>query len=369
MLKRIWALIKKEFFIIWRDPKSRSLIIIPPLLQLFVFAHAVTMEIKNIDMAIWDQNQTAQSRELIAKFDNSKWFRHIILTDRIEDIERNINTQNVQIGMIIPPDFSKKLSTKKPTQIQIIVDGRQTNSAAIGSNYASQIINAFEDEYYLNTKKTGPNIAVEVRNWYNPNLMFVWYTVISLLSLLALMITLLLTALSIAREREIGTFDQLIVSPLSAFEILVGKTIPPLGIAVCLTAFMTTIAINVFKIPFRGSFLVFLFATIVTLLSIVGIGLFISSICKTQQQAILGVFTFQMPAVILSGFVSPVENMPLFFQYLSYFDPIRFFMVITKGLFLKGMPFIDVFHNLIPLMIIAVFTLSAAWWMFKQKLD
>lgn len=190
-----------------------------------------------------------------------------------------------------------------------------------------------------------------------------------IIAMLALVITLLLTALSIAREREMGTFDQLIVSPLSSFEILLGKTIPPLIIALILTLIMTLIVITCFKVPFAGSIWLFLLAVFISLLSIVGVGLFISSISKTQQQAILGVITFQMPAVLLSGFISPIEDMPLFWQYLTWLNPVRFFMVLTRGIFLKGMGFQDVFVNLIPLIIIAIITLSLAGWTFKRKLD
>lgn len=187
--------------------------------------------------------------------------------------------------------------------------------------------------------------------------------------MLALVITLLLTALSIAREREMGTFDQLIVSPLTSFEILLGKTIPPLVIAMCLTCIMTVIVITAFKIPFMGSFLLFFVSIFISLLSIVGVGLFISSICKTQQQAILGVITFQMPAILLSGFISPIEDMPKFLQYLTLINPIRFFMLLTRGIFLKGMSFHDVFINWIPLILIAIITLSLAMLTFKRKLD
>lgn len=369
MLRRIISLIKKEFAVIWRDPKSRALIIFPPLMQLLIFAHAVTMEVKNIDVAFWDKSQTPQSRNLAEMFHSSKWFRKIYFIQSDVELKKDINTQKVQMALIIPSDFAKNILNKKNTDIQIIVDGRQTNSAAIGSSYATEIIKNYETEFAkFNIKKTG-SINFQVRNKYNPNLIFMWYTVVSLMAILALVITLLLTALSIARERERGTFDQLIVSPLSPFEILIGKIIPPLCIAVLLTIFMMFIAINCFKTPFTGSFFVFIIATIFSLLSIVGIGLFISSICFTQQQAILGCFLFQSPAVILCGFVSPIEDMPKIFQYLTCINPLRFFMVITKGLFFKNMPTSEVLVNLFPLMIIAIFTLSLATWSFKRQLD
>lgn len=248
------------------------------------------------------------------------------------------------------------------------INGRtyKINSATIAGNYASQIINSYTEEV---SKTTGATITPVVKNWYNPNLEYRWYLLTVIVAMLALVITLLWTALSIAREREMGTFDQLVVSPLSSFEILAGKTIPPLVIAMGLTCFMVLMVVLFFKIKFMGSISIFLLAVFVSLLSIVGVGLFISSICKTQQQAILRVITFQMPAVLLSGFISPIEDMPIVLQYLTYLNPVRFFMLLSQNIFLKGMGLTDVMINLIPLIGIAIITLTRASWTFKRKLD
>lgn len=366
MFSRLLPLIKKEFLSIWKDPKSRMLILVPPILQLLIFANAITMEVKNIDMAVLDRNNTQESRELLSRFENSKWFRKIVYVKNEKEIKKKIDTQQVQIALEISNDFAASIKAQKPVSMQIIVDGRQTNSASIAGAYASQIINSYSREV---SPPGGSVINAVIRNWFNPNLEYQWYVLVTLVTLLALVVTLLLTSLSIARERELGTFDQLIVSPLNSFEILAGKTIPPLIIAIILTCFMTGMAIVLFDVPFVGSFWLFLLSTVVALLSIVGVGLFISSLCKTQQQAILGAFTFQMPAILLSGFISPVEDMPAFFQYLTYLDPIRFYILIAKGLFLKGMSVQDVFANLIPLLFIAALTLFVASRTFKRQLD
>lgn len=369
MFRRIVSLIKKEFILIWKDPRSRTLIIVPPLLQLLIFAHAATMEVRNIDMAVLDRSQTLQSRNLISEFQHSKWFEHIILVDNEDQVAKMIRTRKVQLALTINTDFAKKLMQNKPTSVQVILDGRQTNVAGIANGYVASIVSQYENEYFPQRAKAFPMINLEVRNWFNPNLIFLWYTVISLITILATTIALILTALSIAREREMGTFDQLIVSPLSSFEILLGKTIPPLIISIALTTLMGLFAIFVFKIPFKGSLILFYFSMIVYLLSMLGIGLFISSICKTQQQAILGAFAFQMPAILLSGYISPIEDMPMIFQSITWVNPIRFFLVIIKGVTLKDMPVEYVIQNLIPLMCIAVLTLFAAGWMFKRNLD
>lgn len=369
MLKRILALIRKEFLSIWKDPRSRMLIVVPPLLQLLIFSHAATMEIRNIDMAVLDKSQTLQSRDLISEFQHSKWFRNIVIAENENQVAKLIRSRKVQMAITINTDFAKKLKQNRPTTIQVILDGRQTNTASIENGYAASIVAQYEAEHFPQRLKNTPQINLEIRNWYNPNLIFIWYTIISLITILATSIGLVLTALSIAREREMGTFDQLIVSPLSSFEILIGKTVPPLILSLILASMMGVFAMLFFQVPFRGSLVLYYISMTVYLLSILGIGLFISSICKTQQQAILGAFTFQMPAILLSGYISPIEDMPRIFQHLTLLNPVRFFLVIMKGICLKDMPAQYVFQNLIPLIIIAVLTLSAASWMFKRNLD
>ncbi|MDD3435739.1 MAG: ABC transporter permease [Candidatus Gastranaerophilales bacterium] len=366
-IRRIISLIKKEFILIWKDPNSRMLIIVPPLLQLFIFAHAATMEVRNIDMAVLDKSQTLQSRNLISEFQHSKWFKKIILVENENQVAQMIKAKKVQIALCLNTDFATRLLSNKQTNVQLILDGRQTNLAGIVNGYATTIIGQYEAQYF--PKRNVPKINIEIRNWFNPNLIFLWYTVVSLVTILATSIALVLTALSIAREREMGTFDQLIVSPLSSFEILMGKIIPPLIISLILATIMGIFTNIFFQVPFVGSVPLYYFSMLIYLLSVLGIGLFISSICKTQQQAILGAFTFQMPAILLSGYISPVEDMPMFFQTITWLNPVRFFLVIMKGVCLKNMPAEYVYQNLIPLIFIAILTLSAASWMFKRNLD
>ncbi len=363
-LRRIIALVKKEFITIWKDPKSRGIIVMLPLMQLLIFANAVTMEVKNIDMAVIDHDNSVESRELLSRFENSPRFRNVYYVQNDNEMREKLDTQKAQIGLYINNDFSTNVKAQKPTDVLIVADGRQTNVAGIGSGYASQIVAGYGSEI---TQNKGASINLAIRNWFNPNLDYKWYILTIILAMLSVVVSLILTALSIAREREMGTFDQLIVSPLSSFEILLGKTIPPLIIAMCLTTIMTTIIIFAFKVPFAGSFILLLCSIFVALLSIVGVGLFISSVCKTQQQAILSVMTFMMPAMLLSGFISPIEDMPKLVQVFTYANPVRFFMVLTRGIFLKGMTLADAFVNWIPLIIIAIVTLSLASWTFKKK--
>lgn len=268
-LRRVFALIKKEFITIWKDPKSRNIIIAMPIMQLLIFANAITMEVKNIDVAVIDRDNSVESRELLSRFENSPRFRKFYYVHNENELKEKVDTQKVQVGLYIDNNFSKNIKGQIPVNILVITDGRQTNSASIAGGYASQIINGYNLEI---SKNKGAEINPVIRNWYNPNLEYRWYILTVLIAMLALVITILLTALSIARERELGTFDQLIVSPLSSFEILLGKTVPPLIIAMGLTCLMTVIVITCFRVPFAGSIVLFLIAIFVSLLSIVGVG-------------------------------------------------------------------------------------------------
>ncbi|MBQ2611939.1 ABC transporter permease [bacterium] len=364
-LRRVLALIKKEFITIWNDPKTKGIIIGMPIMQLLIFSNAVTMEVQNIDTVVLDRSNSVESRELLSRFENSSRFRTFYYVENEDEFQKKLDIQQAQVGINIQNDFTRGIKSGKGSTVQIIADGRQTNSAAIGAGYASQIIAGYNAEL---TGNKGTEINATVRNWFNPNLEYKWYILTVIVAMLALVTTLILTALSVARERELGTFDQLIVSPLSSFEILLGKSIPPLIIAMTLTMFMVGIIVTFFHIPFVGNLFLFLISIFISLLAIVGVGLYISAICNTQQQAILSAMTFMMPSVLLSGFISPVEDMPVFLQYLTYLNPVRFFMVLTRGIFLKGMGIDEVITNIIPLLVIASITLTLAGRTFKRKL-
>ena len=365
-LYRVIALIKKEFITIWQDPKSKGIIVGLPIMQLLIFSNAATMEVRNIDVTVLDRSQSIESRELLSRFEFSPHFRNFYYVDSEADLKENIDTQRVQLGISIQNDFSRKLRARENTQVLVVSDGRQTNSAAIAAGYASQIISSYNEELVREPKAA---VKTTVRNWFNPNLEYKWYILTSIVAMLSLVSTLILTAMSIAREREQETFDQLIVSPLSSFEILLGKSVPPMLIAMTLTSIMVGILVIFFKVPFEGSLILFFISIFISLLAIVGVGLLISTICNTQQQAILSTMSFIMPAVLLSGFISPIEDMPVFLQYITYINPVRFFMALTKGIILKGMGFYDVLKNVIPLLIIALSTLTTATVTFKGKLS
>ena len=235
--------------------------------------------------------------------------------------------------------------------------------------YIAQIAKTYEQEIHAGRGRSSSPTAIVDRNWFNENLIYLWFTVPSLVGILAMLITLIVTALSIARERELGTFDQLLVSPLMPHEILIGKTVPAVVIGMGEGLLIFAVGVSLFGVPYRGSFLLLLFALFIFVLSIAGIGLFLSALSKTQQQAILGAFVFKVPAITLSGYAAPVENMPGWLQSASWINPLKHFLVITKGLFLKDMSFVDVWTNTWPLLVIGFFTVSLSGWFFARRLE
>jgi len=367
MLTRLRALIIKELLNILRDPKSRTVLIVPPIIQIFVFSFAMTMEAKNIHLGVLNLDAGRAGVELVQRFQNAKTFSRILTLKGQAEIQPVLDEQQALAVLVVPADFSRRMESGETAPVQLLLDGRKTNTAQIVQGYAQRILDGFLMD---RNPDVGRRPAVLLtRHWFNPNLEFMWFTVPSLICILSTIISLILTALSVAREREMGTFEQLLVSPLQPIEILVGKALPALFLALCSASLLLAIAIFVFRIPFQGSLALLYGALVVFLLSIVGIGLFISSLSMTQQQAILGAFVFMPPAVILSGFATPIENMPPWLQEVTLVNPLRWFMIIVRGIFLKDMPPADVLANTLPMVAIAVTTLTAATWLFKRRME
>jgi ABC-2 type transport system permease protein len=268
----------------------------------------------------------------------------------------------------IGSDFTRELSTGQPARVQLLLDGRRSNAAQLVAGYASEIVARYNAEVVLDHHPL-PASEVVARVWFNPNLEPTWSTVPGLVAILTTTMGLMVTALSVARERELGTFEQLLVSPLSPTEIIIGKTLPAMLVGILEASGMVLVGVLVFRIPFTGSLGLLYLGMVVYLGAVIGIGLFVSSLAKTQQQAILGAFVFMVPAILLSGFASPIENMPDWLQTLTLANPVRHFMVIAKGVFLKDMPALEVARNLLPLLVIASVTLSTAIWLFRRRME
>ena len=352
MFHRLWTLIRKELQSLLREPQTRAILIMPVLIQVLLFPFAATLEVTNATIAIYNEDSGRHAVELTQRFARAKAFTHVLL---------------LQSPQAIPADFSRNLDNYQTAPLQLLLDGRNSNSAQIAANYLQQIVKNYQQEL-LEGKAKPNNSELVVRYWYNPNLDYKWFVVPSLIAMITTIGVMIVTSLSVAREREQGTLDQLLVSPLATWQIFVGKAVPALIVATLQATIVLAIGLWAYQIPFAGSLLLFYFTMVIYGLSLVGFGLLISSLCATQQQAFIGVFVFMMPAILLSGYVSPVENMPQWLQDLTWINPIRHFTDITKQIYLKDASLEIVWGSLWPLLVIAATTGSAAYAMFRRKI-
>lgn len=374
MWRRLKALIVKELLAVFRDPRSRFVLIGPPIIQLFLFSYAATLDVTNVDIGVVNHDAGRWSAELLQRIDGAPAFREIKPLPDLTAARRAIDNQRVIAVLHFDDTFSRNVISGRQARVQVLLDGRRSNASQIVAGYLNEIASgltaaspvAITPSSYGDGNNTSP---VAVRHWFNPNLSDFWFIVPSLLGTLTLLIALVVTGQSVARERELGTFDQLMVSPLHVHEIIVGKTMPPLIIGLVQTTAFLALAIYFFQIPFRGSVLLIYAGAFFFLSSAIGIGLFISSLSHTQQQAFLGSFLFIAPAILLSGFATPIENMPNWLQTFTLINPLRHYLVIVRGVFLKAMPASEVAANVLPLVLIAFFTLTIAGWLFRARME
>jgi ABC-2 type transport system permease protein len=364
------ALIIKEILAVWRDKKSRIVLIGPPLIQLIILTHAATLDVSNISIGVHNQDAGWYSHELIQRMKGSPYFSHVYEFNNHKEVRDAIDTQKVLASLQFQQNFSRLVNEGRQAPIQIILDGRKSNASQIVSGYLSLILQNFNTDILRRKGVQVPEpIDIEFRAFFNPNLDYVLYTVPCLVGILSMILALSVTAMSVSRERENGTFDQLLVSPLQPSQILIGKMVPAMMIGMGESTLLMIFALILFDVPFTGSFILLYFSMFIFLLSIVGVGLFISSISKTQQQSILGTFIFMVPTMLLSGYATPIENMPHWLQPFTNLIPISYFLIIIKGIFLKNLPAEDVFMSAWPMALIAIFTLSLAGWMFHRRLE
>lgn len=368
MWQRILALTLKEFLALLKDKRSRFVIIIPPLIQLLVFGYAATFDLKHVPFAVFNEDRGVAARELVAAFSGSPSFAQVAQLGQEGEIAPVIDRKQVLMVIRIGQDFSADLLSGQPAKLQVIVDGRNSNTAQLVVSYARSIVNQFNREWILQQGGTPPSAHVEMRAWFNPNLESRWFFLPGIVGLLTLLVTMLVTALSVAREREQGTFDQLLVTPLRPVEILIGKALPGFLIGLTEATLITLVAVFWFHIPLLGSLLTLYTGVLLFLMSAVGIGLMISSLAVTQQQGLLGAFFFMVPAIILSGFATPIANMPEAVQHLTLLNPMRYFLIVLRGVFLEGTPFHLFIHHFLAMAAIGVTTLTIATLMFRHRM-
>jgi ABC-2 type transport system permease protein len=367
-VQRIRALVVKEFLALLKDRKTRMVVFVPPVIQLLVFGYAATYDLIQVPYGVYNEDGGAPSRDLLAGFSGSKNFRQVAqITDHTQ-IASLIDGKKVLLVLHIGRHFSGDLLSQGNADLQVIVDGRNSNTAMLVLSYAREIVKRFNAQWISKRGGDGFPAVLQVRSWFNPNLLSRWFFVPGIVGLLTLVVTVLVTALSVAREREQGTFDQLLVTPLRPAEILVGKALPGFIIGLFEATLITLVAVFWFKVPLLGSLGTLYAGVILFLLSAIGVGLMISSLAVTQQQGLLGAFLFLVPSVILSGFATPIANMPQVVQHLTLLNPMRYFMVILRGVFLEGLPFDALMDQCWPMAVIGVLNLIVAGWLFRHRM-
>ncbi len=363
---RIVALTWKELLAILKDPRSRATLFIPPIMQSLIFGYAATYDLTDVPYAVLDRDRSVASRELLARLDGSGIFHRVAELDREADVKNYINERRALIVIQIDRDFEKQLQANIPTDVQVIADGRNSNTAATAVGYLGAVVDTFNANWRTTHSQTGPAVRVTTRAWYNPNLETRWNMIPGMIGTLTLLQTLLLTALSVAREREQGTFDQLLVTPFRPVEIMVGKALPAVLVGIVQATAVLLVAQLWFHIPFAGSYLTLYAGLALFLLAAVGIGLLVSSVVATMQQALLFSFMLVMPFSLLSGLTTPLSSMPESFQYLTLVNPLRYAIDLTHRVYLEGAGLDRLVPDLWPLAVMAAVTLSAAAWMFRR---
>ncbi len=364
----IRSLARKEFLALMRDKRSRIVIIVPPIIQLFIFGFAATYDLNDVPVAVYNEDSGGASRELLARIEGSPHFSVLHRIGSDAGIAPLIDDRKVLLVVRFSKRFSADMARGDPASLQIVIDGRNSNTAMIALNYLRSVVLDFNRDWQQRHGQTGPPATLEMRAWYNENLQSRWFIVPGIVGSLMLVVTLLVTALSVAREREQGTFDQLLVTPLRPLELLVGKAIPGMVIGLLEATLIIVLMVWFFEVPLRGSLPALYLGILLFLAATVGVGLMISSIAVTQQQAILGAFLFVVPAIILSGFTTPIANMPEVVQWLTQLNPLRYFLVIVRGVTLEGDGFALLFHQFWPMVIIAAATLTMAGWLFRHRM-
>ncbi|HNX22806.1 MAG TPA: ABC transporter permease [Spirochaetota bacterium] len=375
------SLIVKEFKQILRDKKMKAMLFGSPVLMLLIFGYAVNTDISEIKMVVLDGDKSSESRELLRKFTASGYFTHYASLESPDEAAYYIDRGEADMFMHIPQDFKKNLLSGKSAELQIILDGTDSSRASVIMAYINQISSDFSLEYLskkirmiiLSRENTvirlKESLPVKERVMFNPDLTSRNFYLPGVLGLLVALITIMLTSMSVVKERESGTIEQIIVSPLRSSEFIAGKTLPFAIIGIVEICVITLIAIAWFRVPFNGSFIFLIFSSIFYIVCTLSVGLFISTISQTQQQAMLSTFLFFIPAILLSGFVFPIYAMPEIFQYITFLNPMRYFMTIIRGIFLKGVGFTVLWTELLSLAILGSVLISLSIRRFNRRFE
>ena len=370
MFSRILDIAHKEVLQLRRDRRMLPMIMIAPVLQLIIYGYAISTTISNIRTAVYDTDHTPASREIISRIGSSGYFTIHYYPSSLRQLDDLVDKGDAAVAVVIPPGFSKDLSRRVPAPVQVIVDGSDPNAASTALGYLQAIFRTYSQDVLRQRFGTLPKVGVDprIRVWYNPTLESRNYMVPGIIALIMLQITMNLTAFSIVRERERGTIEQLIVTPIRRYELILGKVLPYAAIGYLDVFLVLLVGTQVFRVPVAGSLLLLLLLSGLFLMTALGIGLFVSSISKNQQQATMAIFFIMFPNFLLSGFFYPIANMPQFIQWITYLVPLRYYLVIVRGVFLKGAGIGLMWDQVIPMAVLGLVILTFSMLSFRKKL-
>jgi ABC-2 type transport system permease protein len=377
MLARLKQMLIKEFIQTWRDKRTRFILIIPPIIQMMVFGYAANYEIRHVPAVVLDMDQSQESRELVSRFTSSEYFdvqRQLTDVRALGDL---IERGDATVGLEIDAGFARKLRSGQTAPLQVIVDATNSNTALIASGYITQIAQGYAAEYQWDRMariapqlmEIMPRVELAPRPWYNPGLSSRWFFVPGIIGSLTLVLVITLTAFAVVREREIGTLEQIMVTPIRPVEFILGKTLPSFLIGIFDVTLIAVVGSLWFQVPFRGNVLVLAAGAVLFLLCMLGVGLLISTVSATQQQAMVTSFFFIMPAITFSGFGFPISTMPHWMQVVSYANPLRYFLIVVRGTYLKGVGMEVLWPQMAVMAGLGVLLLTAAILRFHKALD
>ncbi|HET9389627.1 MAG TPA: ABC transporter permease [Steroidobacteraceae bacterium] len=368
-LVRILALTRKELLAVLKDKRARLSLFIPPIVQGLIFGYAATYDLNHVPYALMDESHSAASRELVAGLDGSGVFERVATLQRPQDLRSVIDQRRALLVIRIDQDFERRLIASGSAAVQVIADGRNSNTAATASAYVGAVVAAFNERWRTDHDLPGPSVQVSDRAWFNPNLETRWNMLPGMIGTLTLLQTMMLTAMAIAREREQGTFDQLLVTPFRPAEIMAGKALPSMLVGLIQATGVLIVAQWWFRIPFAGSLFTLYAGLLFFLLAAIGMGLLLSAISATMQQAMLYSMLLILPFSLLSGLTTPLSNMPPALQYFTAINPLRYAIDIARRVYLEGVGLSVLSGDLWPLAVMAAITLSAASWMFSHRMQ
>lgn len=374
-MKTVFHIIKKELLQLRQDRKMFGMSFLAPILQLIILGYAASLDVSDIPIVVCDLDKSEQSRSLVTSFTSTGYFTVVQHVDQIDEVDPLIEHGRASIAVIIPRGFARHIGSGTSAPVQLIADGSETTTSGIGMSYASIIVGRFSQDIMIESlqrqgvSRLPARVSPEFRVWYNPELKSRNFMVPGVLGLLLMVMTLILTSLAIVKEKELGTLEQLVVTPIKAWQLIVGKLAPFLVIGMIDVVLVVGVATLFFALPVKGGFWLLLLLCLVFLMSTLGLGLFVSTISKTQQQAMMtAIFFFMMPMIFFSGFVFPIENMPLVIQGISYLMPLRYFFVIVRGLFLKGVGINILWPQALALLVFGTIILTMSVLRFRKRL-